>query len=162
SIPEKPIQGQVDIPASDLAVLPLVVPQLQSARGRFQLRAQLDGTPRAIQLSGTGQIRNGVVRPINRDEVFQNLNADLHFDENQITLDTLWANQGQAGRVNANGNVQLQHGRLDNYRFAVSLRDVAAAEEGLYAVLFDGDFVVSDGPRVGGEVLPEIDGQAIL
>jgi hypothetical protein len=161
-IPEKPIQGQVDIPAGDLAVLPLVVPQLQSAHGRFQLRAQLGGTPRAIQLSGTGQIRDGVVRPINRGEVFQNLNADLHFDEKQITLDTLWANQGRAGRVNANGSVQLRHGQLENYRFAVSLRDVAAAEEGLYAVLFDGDFVVSDGPRVGREVLPEVDGQAIL
>ena len=162
SVPEKPIQGQVDIPAGDLQVLPLVVPQLQSAHGRFQLRAQLGGTPRAIQLSGKGQIRDGVVRPINRSEVFQNLNADLHFDEKQITLDTLWANQGRAGRVNANGSVQLQHGRLDNYRFALSLRDVAAAEEGLYAVLFDGDFVVSDGPRIGGEVLPEVAGQAIL
>jgi translocation-and-assembly-module (TAM) inner membrane subunit TamB-like protein len=29
-------------------------------------------------------------------------------------------------------------------------------------VLFDGDFVVSDGPRIGGEVLPEVAGQAIL
>jgi len=161
-VPEKPIQGQVDIPAGDLQVLPLIVPQLQSAHGRFQLRAQLGGTPRAIQLSGTGQIRDGVVRPINRSEVFQNLNANLHFDEKQITLDTLYANQGRAGRVAASGNVQLQHGKLDSYRFNVSLRDVAAAEEGLYAVLFDGDFVVSDGARVGGEVLPEVDGQAIV
>jgi hypothetical protein len=162
SVPERPIQGQVDIPAGDLQVLPLIVPQLQSAHGRFQLRAQLGGTPRAIQLSGKGQIRDGVVRPINRSEVFSNLNADLHFDEKQITLDTLWANQGRAGRVTADGNVLLQHGRLDSYRFALSLRDVAAAEEGLYAVLFDGDFVVSDGPRIGGEVLPEVAGQAIL
>ena len=162
SIPELPIQGQVDIPAGDLQVLPLIVPQLQSAHGRFQLRAQLSGTPRAIQLSGTGQIRDGVVRPINRSEVFSNLNADLHFDEKQITLDTLYASQGRAGRVTADGKVQLQHGRLDSYRFNVSLRDVAAAEEGLYAVLFDGDFVVSNGPRIGGEVLPEVDGQAVL
>jgi hypothetical protein len=161
-VPELPIQGQVDIPAGDLQVLPLVVPQLQSAHGRFMLRAQLGGTPRAIQLSGTGQIRDGIVRPINRSEVFQGVNANLHFDEKQITLDTLWAGQGRAGRVTANGNVALQHGRLDSYRFAVSLRDIAAAEEGLYAVLFDGDFVVSDGPRVGGEVLPEVDGQAIM
>jgi len=161
-VPELPIQGQVDIPAGDLQVLPLLVPQLQSAHGRFQLRAQLGGTPRAIQLSGTGQIRDGIVRPINRSEVFQNLNANLHFDEKQITLDTLYASQGRAGRVTADGKVQLQHGRLDNYRFNVSLRDVAAAEEGLYAVLFDGDFVVSDGARIGGEVLPEVAGQAIL
>ena len=161
-VPELPIQGQVDIPAGDLQVLPLLVPQLQSAHGRFQLRAQLGGTPRAVQLSGTGQIRDGVVRPINRSEVFQNLNADLHFDEKQITLDTLYASQGRTGRATADGRVQLKSGRLEGYRFNVSLRDVAAAEEGLYAVLFDGDFVVSDGPRIGGEVLPEVDGQAVV
>ena len=162
SIPEQPIQGQVDIPAGDLQVLPLLVPQLQSAHGRFKLNAKLSGTPRAIQLSGTGQIRDGVVRPIQRSEVFSGVNADLHFDEKRITLDTLYATQGRTGRVTADGKVQLQHGKLDNYRFNVSLRDVAAAEEGLYAVLFDGDFVVSDGPRIGGEVLPEVAGQAIL
>jgi hypothetical protein len=161
-IPELPIQGQVDIPAGDLQVLPLVVPQLQSAHGRFKLDAQLSGTPRAIQLSGTGQIRDGSVRAINRSEVFSNLNADLHFDEKQITLDTLYASQGRTGRATADGRVQLKNGKLETYKFNVSLRDVAAAEEGLYAVLFDGDFVVSDGPRVAGEVLPEVDGQAVV
>ncbi|MCE9627348.1 MAG: translocation/assembly module TamB, partial [Candidatus Eisenbacteria bacterium] len=35
-------------------------------------------------------------------------------------------------------------------------------EEGLYAVLFDGDFVVSDGPRVAGERLPQVVGNARL
>src|SRR5262249_9015894 len=75
---------------------------------------------------------------------------------------TLWATQGRAGKVAASGSVQLQRGRLQSYRFGVSVRDLAAAEEGMYAVLFDGDFQVSDGPRVGGEVLPEVVGQARL
>jgi hypothetical protein len=162
SVPDLPIQGQVDIPSGDLRILPLIVPQLQSARGQFKLQARLGGTPRAIQLAGTGQIRDGTVRPINRSEVFTNLNADLHFDQTHITLDTLTATQGHTGRVMADGQVLLQRGGLDSYRFALSVRDVAAAEEGLYAVLFDGDFVVSDGPRIGGEVLPAVDGQAIL
>src|SRR5262249_40195524 len=150
-VPDEPLTGQVNIPAGDLQVLPLIVPQLQSARGRFQLQARLAGTARTPQLSGSGQIRDGIVRPINRREVFQNLKADLHFDQRQITLDTLTATQSGTGRVAASGSVLLERGRLKSYRFAVSVRDLAAAEEGLYAVLFDGDFIVSDGPRVGGE-----------
>ena len=86
--------------------------------------------------------------------------VNFHFDQSRISLDTLWARQGRSGRLSSRGTVLLDGGRLRSYRFNMSLRDFAAAEEGLYAMLFDGDFVVSDGPRVGGERLPQVTGQA--
>jgi hypothetical protein len=138
------------------------VPQLQSARGSFQLSAQVSGTAKDPRLAGNGRIRDGVVRPINRSEVVEGLGADLHFDQSHITLDTLWARQGRTGRLWSHGQVNLDRGRLRNYRFALGMRDFASAEEGLYAVLFDGDFVVSDGPLVAGEKLPQVTGQARL
>ena len=159
-VPDLPISGHIDIPAGDLQVLPLLVPQLQSARGKFDLTADLSGTARVPRLSGKSHIRDGLVRPINRSEVLEGLGADLHFDQSRITLDTLWARQGRTGRVWSNGAVLLDGGHLKNYRFELALRDFAASEEGLYALLFDGDFVVSDGPRVGGERLPQVTGQA--
>jgi hypothetical protein len=161
-IPDEAIRGRVDIPSGDLQILPVIVPQLQSARGRFELTAEIGGTAKAPRLTGRAQIREGLVRPANRGEVLEGLGADLRFDEDDITLDTLWARQGRTGRMWANGVVRLDHGRLRNYRFMMSMRDFAAAEEGLYAVLFDGDFVVSDGPRVGRERLPQVIGQAHL
>ena len=160
SVPNEAIRGQVDIPAGDLQLLPLLVPQLQSAHGSFQMSAQISGTTKVPLLAGRGRIRDGVVRPINRSEVIEGLGADLHFDQSQLLLDTLWARQGRTGRMSAHGVVNLDGTQLRNYRFGLTMRDFAAAEEGLYAVLFDGDFVVSDGPRVAGERLPQVTGQA--
>lgn len=162
SVPDEAIRGKVEIPAGDLQVLPLLVPQLQSARGSFQMNAQISGTTKVPLLSGRGRIRDGVVRPINRSEIIDGLGADLHFDQSQLTLDTLWARQGRTGRLSSHGVVNLDGTHLRNYRFGLTMRDFAAADEGLYAVLFDGDFVVSDGPRVAGERLPQVTGRARL
>lgn len=160
TVPDEAIRGRVDVPSGDLQLLPLIVPQIQSARGRFELAAEIGGTTKNMKLTGNAQIREGILRPANRGEVLEGLGADLHFDQSRVVLDTLWANQGRTGRVWANGTVSFDRGRLQNYRFATSMREFAASEEGLYAVLFDGDFVVSDGPRVGGERLPQVIGQA--
>ena len=48
------------------------------------------------------------MRPINRSEVIEGVYADLHFDQDRITLDTLSARQGRTGRVWARGVVQRQ------------------------------------------------------
>ena len=157
-----PIRGRVDIPSGDLQVLPLLVPQLQSANGRFELAAEISGTARAPRFQGRGKIRDGRVRPINRGEVIDGLYADLHFDESRITLDTLSGRQGRTGRIASHGVVNLDGAQLKDYRFNLAMRDFASSEEGLYAVLFDGDFVVSDGPRVAGERLPQVNGKARL
>jgi autotransporter translocation and assembly factor TamB len=73
---DQPLRGRVDIPAGDLKVLPMMVPQLQYARGRFELAAEISGTARAPRLAGTGRIRDGVVRPINRGEVVEGIYAE--------------------------------------------------------------------------------------
>lgn len=159
-VPDEPVTGRIDIPAGDLQVLPLLVPQLQSARGKFDLTAEISGTARSPKLSGRSHIRDGQVRPVNRSEVIEGLTADLHFDQSRIVLDTLSARQGRTGRMWSHGAVLLDGGHLRSYRFDLAMRDFAAAEEGMYAMLFDGDFVVSDGPYVGGERLPQVTGQA--
>jgi autotransporter translocation and assembly factor TamB len=159
-VPDEPVSGRVDLPAGDLQVLPLLVPQLESARGRFDLAAEISGTAHAPHVSGKCHIRDGVVRPANRSEVIEGLSADLHFDQSRISLDTLSARQGRTGRLWSSGAVLLDRGHLKSYRFGLAMRDFAASEEGLYALLFDGDFVVSDGPLVGGERLPQVTGQA--
>lgn len=161
-VPDEPLQGRVDIPSGDLKVLPMMVPQLQSARGRFELAATVGGTARAPRLAGKGRIRDGVVRPINRSEVIEGVYADLHFDQDRITLDTLSARQGRTGRLWARGVVNLEGALPKNYRIDLGMRNFAASEEGMYAVLFDGDFVVSDGPPLGGQPAPYVTGRARL
>jgi hypothetical protein len=161
-VPDRPMSWTIEVPRGDLKLLPALVPLIQSARGQFDLDAALSGTARHPKLSGRGHIRSGTVRPAGREEILENVYADLHFDESHIVLDTLSAKQGRTGRVWARGTVDMNGFELKNYRFALTMREFAATQTGLYAMLFDGDFAVTDGPRVLGERLPQVTGDVRL
>ncbi|MEO5989073.1 MAG: translocation/assembly module TamB domain-containing protein [Candidatus Eisenbacteria bacterium] len=157
-IADSPMSWRIEVPKGDLQLLPLLVPQIQSARGQFELLATVEGTPKKPKMQGGGRIRDGTIRPINREEELVQVYADLHFNESRISLDTLSARQGRTGRIRSKGEVNLSGAGLENYRFDLELRDFAASEEGTYAMLFDGDFVVTDGSRVYGDRLPHVTG----
>ncbi|HYM81306.1 MAG TPA: translocation/assembly module TamB domain-containing protein [Candidatus Limnocylindria bacterium] len=165
-LPEAPMSWQVDLPNGDLALLPLFVAQLGQASGRFDLDARIGGTVREPDLRGTARIRQGKLRLAGREELLEEVYADLTFDEARISLDTLAARQrtrqGDAGRVQAHGEVRLQGMVLDNYRFNLSLREFTALETGLYAAVLDGNFVITKGPRIGGTTVPRVDGEVEL
>lgn len=161
-LPDEPMAWTFRVPTGDLQLLPLLVPQIQSARGQFDLEGRMEGTVRHPRLSGTGRVRDGVVRPAGRQEVLEGLHADFRFSEARIVLDSLSARQGKEGRVRSRGVVNLEGLGLQGYRFDLDMRDFAASEPGLYAMLFDGDFVVTDGPRVFGQRLPQVTGDVRL
>ena len=162
AVPDAPMHGRIQAPKGDLRLLPLLVPQIQAARGRFDLDATLGGTTRHPRLTGSGHIRDGTIRPAGREEVLEKVYADMHFDEAAITLDSLTAIQGRTGRVSASGAVRLTGFALKDYLFDLHMREFAATQQGLYAMLFDGDFKVADGPRVNGDRLPQVTGDVRL
>lgn len=161
-LPDTPMSWKVEVPKGDLKLLPALVPLFQTAHGRFDLDATVGGTSRRPKLTGSGHVREGTVRPAGREEILEGVYADLHFDEARITLDSLSARQGRAGRVWSKGVVELSDFGLKRYRFDLAMRDFAARQEGLYAMLFDGDFEVIDGPRVQGQRLPQVTGDVRL
>ena len=160
AIPEQPMQWTIEAPNGDLGVVPQLVPQIGFAAGRFDVRASIAGTPRHPRIDGTARIRDGRVRLAAREEVLEQLNADFRIQSSAVILDSLVARQGSRGVVRGRGRVNLDGFALQSYRFDLALRDFAASEPGLYAALFDGDFVVTNGPRVGGQTLPMVDGSA--
>ncbi|OGF15327.1 MAG: hypothetical protein A2W00_07025 [Candidatus Eisenbacteria bacterium RBG_16_71_46] len=160
--PEDRMSWRIEAPRGDLAVLPLFVPQIGSAAGRFDLSATIGGTMRAPKLEGALRIRDGTVRMAAREEVLSSVYADFRLAESRITLDSLSARQGDRGRVRGRGEVVLEGLKLDHYRFDLALRDFTAAESGLYGATFDGDFVVTNGPKVHGQTLPQVVGKAEL
>jgi hypothetical protein len=162
SVPEAPMQWSANVQQGDLKLLPALLPVFQSARGRFDLDASVNGTTHHPRLAGRAHVRDGTVRPAGREEVLQGVYADLHFDEKRLSLDSLTARQGKTGRVWARGGVDLDGSRLKGYAFDLRMRDFASSQEGLYAMLFDGDFKVVDGPRVLGERLPQVLGNVRL
>ena len=165
-MPEAPMDWQIDLPNGDLALIPLFVPQIGSAAGKFDMTARLVGTPRHPTLTGSAHVREGRVRMAGREEVLEGVSADLTLGQSRITLDTLTArqrrNQGSPGVVAASGVVNLKGLALSSYRFDLRLREFTARETGVYAGLFDGDFVVTDGPKVGGATLPLVVGNVEL
>ncbi len=161
-LPDRPMSWRVQVPRGDLKLLPALVPLFQAAAGRFDLEATVAGTPEHPQVSGTGHVRDGIVRPAGREEILEGVHADLHFDESKLTLDTLYARQGRSGRVSASGTVQMNGFEVQRYLFGLTMRDFASQQQGLYAALFDGDFQVTDGPEVQGEKLPQVTGDVRL
>ncbi len=165
-VPEAPMDWRVEIPDGDLALIPVFVPQIGSAAGKFDLSARLGGTARHPRLAGTSRVRDGRVRMAGREEELEGLRANLTLSDSLITLDSLRARQrtrqGAPGLVNAHGTVKLKALTLDDYRFDLQLRDFTALESGVYAALFDGDFVVTPAPRQHGVTLPLVVGSAEL
>ena len=161
-VPDAAMSWSVDVPRGDLKLLPALVPLLQSASGRFDLTVRLTGTTRHPRIEGRAHIRDGVARPAGREEVLEALYADLRFDESGVQLDTLSARQGRTGRIWSKGNVRMNGFDLRDYRFDLRMRDFAASQEGLYAMLFDGDFTVVNGPSVLGQPLPQVTGDAVV
>jgi hypothetical protein len=159
---DQPMEGTMEVRDGDLALLPLLVPQIAGASGRIEFDARLAGTPVHPDLQGRGHVEGASLRLAGRDEVLEDVRAFFRLEREKVTLDSLVARQGEHGRVRSSGSVTLEGLAPKSYRFGVSMRDFTASEPGVYAVRFDGDFVVTDGPRVRGQWLPMITGSATI
>src|SRR5262245_4061578 len=165
-VPDLPMDWQFDVPSGDLALLPVFVPQIGAAAGHFDVSARLQGTAQRPRLSGTAHIKDGRARMAGREEVLDGIQADLTLSDTLITLDKLTARQSKAqgtpGQVTGVGVVNIAGLALKGYRFDLHLKDFTAKQSGVYAGLFDGDFVVTPGSRVKGVVLPLVEGNLEL
>ncbi len=161
-VPETPMEWKVDIAKGDLSIFGVLAPQLGSAAGTYELKANVRGTPRHPDLDGTMKVRDGIMRMAGRTELFEGVSADIRLDESRITIDTLTARQGERGRVRASGSVELAGGGLKGYQFRIDGTELTTTEPGMYAAVFDGAFTVSDGPVVHGQRLPFVAGNVVV
>ena len=162
SIPDQPMSWRVEIVKGDLSMLPLIAPQIAQARGLVEVSARIEGTTRAPTLDGSVQVRGGVMVPAGREEVLEDVFANLHLGRSRITLDTLYAREGKRGQVTGHGAIELDGTRLKSYRLEMALREFTIHEAGFYVALVGGQLVVTDGPKVSGHTLPMITGEINL
>jgi hypothetical protein len=157
SLPERPMDVEVSLPRADLAVVPMLLPQIGYASGTMDLVARATGTPKKPDLLGTVRVRDGRVRLAGRDELLEQVNASLHFTRDSLVLDALTAvqagRQRVPGTVRGNGGASLRDLKLGDYRFVLAMRNFTAVDP-LYIATFDGDFIVSNGPKINGQVVP--------
>jgi hypothetical protein len=100
--------------------------------------------------------------PAGREEVLEDVYANLHFGRSRITLDTLYARQGRRGRITGRGVIDLEGNALKSYRLEMALREFTIHEAGFYVAQINGSVAVTNGPRVGGHTVPMITGDIDL
>lgn len=155
---ERPMDVEVSLPNADLALLPVMVPQIGYAAGSLNLVAHATGTPKKPDIQGTARVRDGRVRLAGRDELLDHLSASLRFTRDKIIVDTLTAfqtgRQREPGTVRGHGEANLHGLIVSDYRFELALRNFTAIDPLFYIATFDGDFIVTNGPKIHGVVVP--------
>ncbi|HTM58221.1 MAG TPA: translocation/assembly module TamB domain-containing protein [Candidatus Udaeobacter sp.] len=159
---DQPMSWSIEAMNGDLAVIGPFVPQIGYAAGRFDLHGTIGGTPRQPKLEGSARVHDATVRLAAREELLEGVRADFRIEPSRIVLDSMIAREGQRGRVRASGRIDLDGLRLKDYLFDLKLREFTASEAGLYAALFNGDFVVTNGIRLHGVTLPMVTGSAAV
>jgi autotransporter translocation and assembly factor TamB len=159
--PEEPVDIRVELPEGTLARLPLFLPQLAAAEGKLVADIRVRGTPRKPELRGSLDIREAGIRVTGREEIYRQVRASVALEGDRIVIRDIEARQGSDGALRGNGEYQLFGEDAGRYRLVMRADNALAQASGEYAVSFDGDFIITDGPRVPGVVIaiPHIQGR---
>jgi autotransporter translocation and assembly factor TamB len=124
----------------------------------------LTGTPRAPVAQGTIFVREGVVRPANREEVLSGVTGTIHLAGSELKIAHFEARQGKQGRITvAEGIGHLKDLRISDYAFDIDASHITAFSSGEYVIELDGKFHVKSGVDLGGPLpLPYITGNATV
>ena len=148
----------------DLGLLPLLIPPIAAASGHMDLDAVFAGTPKHPIARGTIFVRDGVVRPANREEVLTGVTGTIRLDGDNLAIEGFEARQGKRGRITiAKGSGHLKNLRIADYAFDAEASRFTAFASGEYVLEFDGKFHVKNGEDRGGPMpLPHITGNVKL
>jgi autotransporter translocation and assembly factor TamB len=158
--PDRAMDLEFHLPDDVLEQLPLFVPLVAAAEGKVEADLQLQGTPKKPELHGSLTIREAGVRVTGREEIYRDFRADVAVLGERIVIRDITARQGEDGRLRGNGEYWLFGENAGRYRMDLRVDRALAQASGEYAVSFDGDFVITDGPRIPGVVIaiPHIQG----
>ena len=76
--------------------LPLILPQIAAASGRVNLDVRITGTPKHPYASGSLVVRDGAVRPANREEVLTAVTGTVALDGERAARRVVRGAPGQA------------------------------------------------------------------
>ncbi len=164
-LPDRPMEIDAFAHGVDLSIVPLLLPQIAAAGGKFDFDARLTGTPRKPELAGSITIRDGIVRPASREEVLTDVDGRVVLEGDKLIIQSLTARQGKRGRlvVKPGGSGTIEDLRLVEYALDVQLEKITAFSSGEYVIVLDAALQVTDGIDAGGPLpLPHITGTAFV
>ena len=164
---------QVDIPDADLALVPILFPEVAAASGRFNVSANAAGTPRNPRVIGSFHVSKGRVRFAGREEILDNVTIDGEVDQERLTLSKATAQQGKKGRISATGywkwptaaappSEPRGFGPRGQYSIHVKANDFTVTDRESYLMRLTGEFDVKNARNPYGAVVPSVVGHAIV
>jgi len=141
--PDGSVNLNVKLSESDLSLVSLFVRQIASASGLMKGEAQFSGTFKNLVLRGGFDIANASLRFAGREEVLENLDAQVNLNERVIELVRFTATQGEDGRLEGSGSILLTQGERGRYSFAIKGKKVTFGDPEDIALKFDCDLTIS-------------------
>jgi len=169
-----PISLHVDMPDGNLAILPILFPEVVGAcSGRLSATLAVSGTPQHTIVNGTCKVTKGRVRFAGRDEVLEDLTASATIDQERIQVTSATAHQGKRGQFSATGwwRWPTEHESMPNpedfgpagdYNFHVLLTDFTTTDGVSYSFAVTGDLTVANTRNPDGAEVPWVTGHAIV
>ncbi len=153
-VPDEPMRLAVTLPEESMRFLPLFLPPVAAADGRVEADLRLEGTPRSPLLWGRLEVKDGMVRPSQREEVYRALHLVVRFEGDRAIVESVEASQGRDGRIRGRGEARLFGEDAGRYRLDLEANGAIARSSGEYAAQFSGRLTIQDGPRVEGILVP--------
>lgn len=124
----------------DLGLISAAYPEWFSS-GALNVEGRIGGTVQNPDLRGVADLSNASIGRRGFFTSLSNVNGDVFFDENRITLNNITGRMG-GGAIRAQGNAQLQRGSVQAMNIRLEADDVRVRyPEGLRTVL-DGTVIV--------------------
>lgn len=155
---ESPVDLLLDLPRTDLRLLPYLGRQLDLATGFVAGRLRIQGTRTAPRIFGDLTLTDGRFRLKGREELFESVHTRARFAGSTVFIDSLAARQGSEGRLTGRGTFELGDTPAQDYRLTFEARRMVVRQSGDYAVQFDGSFDVTPITLAGGLVRPMTNG----
>jgi translocation and assembly module TamB len=152
---------EISLVEANLSLLTLLGPQVEEAVGRLEGHVLLGGTPRHPEMTGRLTVRDGRIKLRTLGTWLEQLQADVSFSEDRITINTLTARLGE-GTAQAGGTIAIAAFRPTRVeQFTLRTRDARVEIAPVFAGKVDADVTLS-GPLGDPARPPELVGQMVL
>lgn len=169
----EPLSLKLRIPGGNLAVLPVLFPDIAAASGRITATADIGGTARRPRVTGNLKIADGKLRLAGRDEIVEGIVVDAVFDQERVQLTKATARQGKRGTLSATGwwrwpTTALAPGELPavgprgEYEFKIKANEFTTTDRENYLFRLTGDLTIVNARNPAGTAVPSITGNVVI
>jgi hypothetical protein len=142
SFPDAPLRLSVKLSESDFSVAALFIKQLASCSGITRGEAQFGGTLKNFTLRGGFELKDATLRLAGREEVLEDVDAQVTLSEKAIELVRCTGRLGN-GKIEGTGRVYLSGDEKGHYDFKIKGKKVTMGDPEDVAVMGDCELRIS-------------------